>query len=178
MKKILKRLSLSILAVNLAFLGLANTSIENSYAAEASANQKYKSQKEELTYAVADRATVVSSEAFNSYASENSKAAYEKAIANGQRIIEKGNQASLEELAQATANINEAKATIRREVDRQVKMAKLREAVEDNKLSIKSARFLLENAPNSVAKVKSKLIKQIQTAESIIQRSEALLQRL
>lgn len=175
MKKTIKKIALSLLVANFAFLGLAQNSTYTSYAAEEQLTADYQKQKEQLSYAIADRSVVVSTEAYNKYASENAKARYEKAIADGQAIIEKGDNATFEELAIATSNINQAKATIWKDVDRLIKIEKLKVSVERNRTSIKSAKFLLENAPKTVAKVKDKLIEQIRKAEDTIQRSEAYL---
>lgn len=54
---------------------------------------------------------------------------------------------------------------------------KLRQAVEYNKTQVNSAKFLLENAPKTVAKVKDKLLTQIKKAEEIIEKSEKALSR-
>lgn len=175
MKKTIKKIALSLLVANFAFLGLAQNSTYTSYAAEEQLTADYQKQKEQLSYAIADRSVVVSTEAYNKYASENAKARYEKAIADGQAVIEKGDNATFEELAIATSNINQAKATILKDVDRLIKIEKLKVSVERNRTSIKSAKFLLENAPKTVAKVKDKLIEQIRKAEDTIQRSEAYL---
>ena len=175
MKKTIKKIALSLLVANFAFLGLAQNSTYTSYAAEEQLTADYQKQKEQLSYAIADRSVVVSTEAYNKYASENAKARYEKAIADGQAVIEKGDNATFEELAIATSNINQAKATIWKDADRLVKIEKLKVSVERNRTSIKSAKFLLENAPKTVAKVKDKLIEQIRKAEDTIQRSEAYL---
>ena len=51
----------------------------------------------------------------------------------------------------------------------------LKKAIEDNKIAIHSAEFLLENAPKSVAKVKAKLEKQIADAKATIEKSEKAL---
>ena len=175
MKKTIKKIALSLLVANFAFLGIAQNTTYTSYAAEEQLTVDYQKQKEQLSYAIADRSVVVSTEAYNKYASENAKARYEKAIADGQAVIEKGDNATFEELAIATSNINQAKATILKDVDRLIKIEKLKVSVERNRTSIKSAKFLLENAPKTVAKVKDKLIEQIRKAEDTIQRSEAYL---
>lgn len=54
----------------------------------------------------------------------------------------------------------------------------LKAAIEKNKVAIASAEFLLENAPKSVAKVKSKLVAQIANAKAIIEKSEKALAKL
>lgn len=55
---------------------------------------------------------------------------------------------------------------------------KLRRAIEANKTQVNSAKFLLENAPKTVAKVKDKLEMQIKKAEEIIEKSEKALARV
>ncbi len=178
MFKNIKKIALSVLVANFAFLGLAQTNVNTSYAAEEPLTKDYQKQKSQLSYAIADRAVVVSTEAYNSYASEDAKAAYEKAVANGQMVLEKGDAATFEELAVATANINQAKSVVWKDVDRLIKIDRLRLAVEDNKASVKSAKFLLESAPNTVARVRGKLIEKIKKAESVIQKSEDILSRI
>ena len=54
----------------------------------------------------------------------------------------------------------------------------LKKAADDNRAAIKSAEFLLENAPKSVAKVKGKLEDQIVTAKAALAKAEAALEKL
>ena len=54
----------------------------------------------------------------------------------------------------------------------------LKEAMMENKIAIKSAKFLLENAPKQVAPVRDKLIKLVENANNIIERSQNLLKKL
>lgn len=54
----------------------------------------------------------------------------------------------------------------------------LKEAMMENKIAIKSAKFLLENAPKQVAPVKDKLIKLVENANNIIERSQNILKKL
>lgn len=54
----------------------------------------------------------------------------------------------------------------------------LKEAMMENKIAIKSAKFLLENAPKQVAPVRDKLIKLVENAKNIIERSQNLLKKL
>lgn len=55
---------------------------------------------------------------------------------------------------------------------------RLRKAIEYNRGQVNAAKFLLEKAPNTVAKVKDKLIDQIKKSEEIIERSEKALSRV
>lgn len=54
----------------------------------------------------------------------------------------------------------------------------LKEAMMENKIAIKSAEFLLENAPKQVAPVRDKLIKLVENANNIIERSQNILKKL
>lgn len=175
MIKTIKKIALSLLIANFAFLGLAQGHINTSYADEVKVTNDYQKQKEQLSYAIADRAVVVSTDAYNNYASAESKAAYEKAVADGQAVLEKGDAATFEELAVATSNINQAKATIWKDVEKIIKIERLKASMAKNRTSIQSAKFLLENAPKTVAKVRGKLLDQIKKAELTIQKSEAYL---
>lgn len=175
MIKTIKKLTLTLLVANFAFLGLGHSAQNISYAAEDSLSSDYQEQKNQLSYAIADRAVVVSTDAYNNYASADAKAAYEKAVADGQIVLEKGDDATFEELAVATSNINQAKARIWKDVDKILKIEKLKASMEKNRTSIQSAKFLLEYAPKTVAKVRGKLLDQIKKAELTIQKSEAYL---
>ncbi|KGF04701.1 hypothetical protein [Anaerococcus lactolyticus] len=55
---------------------------------------------------------------------------------------------------------------------------RLRKAYMENKIMVKSAKFLLENAPNTIKPVKAKLERQVKNAESIIVRTEKILKIL
>lgn len=54
----------------------------------------------------------------------------------------------------------------------------LKASIDDNKAAVKSAEFLLQNAPKSVAKVKAKLEAQIATAKAAIAKGEAALAKV
>ena len=175
MKKTIKKIALSLLVANFAFLGLAQNSTYTSYAAEEQLTADYQKQKEQLSYAIADRSVVVSTEAYNKYASENVKASYEKAIADGQAVLQKGDSATKEELATATININNAKAGISRDAKAAIDKINLTKAIEINRIVIDAAKFLLEKAPNKVAKVKDQLLTMIKESEELIRKAEAIL---
>lgn len=55
---------------------------------------------------------------------------------------------------------------------------RLRKAYMENKIMVKSAKFLLENAPNTIKPVKAKLERQVKNAEAIIARTEKILKKL
>lgn len=54
----------------------------------------------------------------------------------------------------------------------------LKASIDDNKAAVKSAEFLLQNAPKSVAKVKAKLEAQIVKAKAAIEKGEAALAKV
>ena len=54
----------------------------------------------------------------------------------------------------------------------------LKEAVAENKISVKSGEFLLENAPKQIAPVKDKLTMLINNAKYIIEKSEKVMTKL
>lgn len=176
MKKVIKKISIAFFAINFAFLGLGQTETFQVFASEAQEKDaKYYEQKEELKKAVNDRAKVVSTDAYNNYASADAKAAYENAISNGQAILNKGDAATREELATATRNINNAKAGISRDAKAAIDKINLTKAIERNRIVIDAAKFLLENAPSKVANVKDQLLTMIQESEALIRKAEAFL---
>lgn len=175
MIKLIRRLSLGLLAAGLAFGGSSQISSKMAYAAEETNKIKYESQKEQLILAIVDMPKVISSDAFTNYAKAASKAAYEQAVAEGQAVLDKGKEAKMEELAQATVNINNAKAMIIRDVNDSMAKIQLQKAVDDNKTTINAIRLLMKNSPQKIAKVKDQLLQIIKESEALIQEAEKLL---
>ncbi|WP_311481309.1 FIVAR domain-containing protein [uncultured Anaerococcus sp.] len=175
MKKLIKKLCLSLFVANLMCLGAGNLIQKPAYAAEESDDIKYKIQREQLTLAVNDMPKVVGSEAYNTYAKSKTKLAYQQAIMDGQAILDKGNDAKIEELAGATANINSAKAGLSRDINDALTIKSLKEAVRESKITIDAVKILLETAPNKVAKVRGQLLQLIKDSEAVIREAEALL---
>lgn len=63
-------------------------------------------------------------------------------------------------------------------INREDAIERLKKAIDANKTQVAAAKYLLENAPTTVAKVKDKLLTQIKNAEAIIEKSEKILERL
>jgi|SRR5699024_9490798 len=174
--KILKKIALSLLAANLAFLGLGQANVREVYAAESqNTDIKYDIQKQNLLLAVTDSANVQSTEAYASYVSDNARAVYQQAVADGRAVLEKGDAATYEELNIATSKIQNAKLALKNEADKSIQNIKLREAVERNKIRISAARLLLETAPKKVASIKGQLLNLIKESEALIKAAEAIL---
>lgn len=174
--KILKKIALSLLAANLAFLGLGQANVREVYAAESqNTDIKYDIQKKNLLLAVTDSVNVQSTEAYASYVSDNARAVYQQAVADGRAVLEKGDAATYEELNIATSKIQNAKLALKNEADKSIQNIKLREAVERNKIRISAARLLLETAPKKVASIKGQLLNLIKESEALIKAAEAIL---
>lgn len=174
--KIFKKIALSLLAANLAFLGLGQANVREVYAAESqNADIKYEIQKKNLLLAVTDSVNVQSTEAYASYVSDNARAVYQQAVADGRAVLEKGDAATYEELNIATSKIQNAKLALKNEADKSIQNIKLREAVERNKIRISAARLLLETAPKKVASIKGQLLNLIKESEALIKAAEAIL---
>lgn len=174
--KILKKIALSLLAANLAFLGLGQANVREVYAAESqNTDIKYDIQKQNLLLAVTDSVNVQSTEAYASYVSDNARAVYQQAVADGRAVLEKGDAATYEELNIATSKIQNAKLALKNEADKSIQNIKLRDAVERNKIRISAARLLLETAPKKVASIKGQLLNLIKESEALIKAAEAIL---
>lgn len=174
--KIFKKIALSLLAANLAFLGLGQANVREVYAAESqNTDIKYDIQKQNLLLAVTDSVNVQSTEAYASYVSDNARAVYQQAVADGRAVLEKGDAATYEELNIATSKIQNAKLALKNEADKSIQNIKLREAVERNKIRISAARLLLETAPKKVASIKGQLLNLIKESEALIKAAEAIL---
>ena len=174
--KIFKKIALSLLAANLAFLGLGQANVREVYAAESqNTDIKYDIQKQNLLLAVTDSVNVQSTEAYASYVSDNARAVYQQAVADGRAVLEKGDAATYEELNIATSKIQNAKLALKNEADKSIQNIKLREAVKRNKIRISAARLLLETAPKKVASIKGQLLNLIKESEALIKAAEAIL---
>lgn len=166
----------SLLAINFAFMGLGQTRISEVYAAEPSQEQQYSQQKANLKNAVDDYIDVVSSEAYNSHVSEKTKSEYEVAMAEGRRILDKGNDATFLELRQATARLQEIKEAMKRQTAESVgKKVKLQALVEESKVTISAVKLLFATSPEKVAKVRPQLEALIKKSEALIKKAEAIL---
>lgn len=177
--KLIKKIAIGIFALGLSLGAGTLTGLDSkAYAAEATDQEKYKTQKEQLNYAVTDRANVVSSEAYVSYASEDTKAKYEKAVADGAAVLAKGDKASIEELAAATSNINQARSNIVRDVKKKLAKVNLQKAVEKNQNTSQAAKYLIQNYPNTVANVRTELEALIAKSDKLVKQAQALLQKM
>ena len=174
--KLSKKIAISLLAANFAFLGLGQTNVREVYAAESQNDEiKYDIQKKNLLLAVTDSVNVESTEAYTSYVSEESRANYQQAVAEGRAVLEKGDNATFDELRLATGKIQEAKLALKRDADKAIQNVKLREAVERNKIRVSAARLLLDTAPKKVAGIKDQLLNLIKESEALIRAAEAIL---
>lgn len=174
--KLLKKFAISLLVANFAFLGLGQANIKPVYAAEVENDKiKYDIQKKNLMLAIADSVNVESSEVYNSYISAETQKAYQSAIAEGRAAIEKGENATFDELRIATGKIQDAKLAMKRDADKVIRTAKLRQAIDNNKTKVSAAKLLLKLAPQKVAKVRGVLLNLIKDSEALIKKAEALL---
>ncbi len=176
MNKGIKKLLAGVFVVNLSILGAGfipyTNALDTVHADQAS---DISIQRDELNKAVNDSDNVVNSLGFTNYASQESKDAYLRAIANGKKVLGLGNDASFDLLSAATFEINSAKDMIKNDAADMVKIESLRKAVENNKIQSDAARNLLENYPNTVRNVKEKLEKLIIDSEAYIKRANAIL---
>ena len=174
--KLSKKIFASLLAANFAFMGLGQACIGEVYAAEPSQEQQYAVQKMNLKNAVDDYIDVVSSEAYNSHVSAKTKSEYEVAMAEGRRILDKGNDATFLELRQATARLQEIKEAMKRQTAASVgKKVKLQALVEESKVTISAVKLLFATSPEKVAKVRPQLEALIKKSEALIKKAEAIL---
>lgn len=174
--KLSKKIFASLLAANFAFMGLGQACIGEVYAAEPSQEQQYAVQKMNLKNAVDDYIDVVSSEAYNYHVSAKTKSEYEVAMAEGRRILDKGNDATFLELRQATARLQEIKEEMKRQTAESVgKKVKLQALVEESKVTISAVKLLFATSPEKVAKVRPQLEALIKKSEALIKKAEAIL---
>ena len=154
---------------------------EASYATSSENLNTLENQKRELQHAVDDSIKVINSEVYFSYTSQDLKNNYENAIENAKLELTR-QDASYDELRQATIRVNEAKKAI---YDAASKLAQkmytknqLKKSIENNRMQVNVAKNLLENYPHTIKNVRSKLVKILEDSQQLISQAEALLEKL
>lgn len=176
--KLKNKLLVGIISTNLLVAGGVVLSPNNVAYAASTANDKLNQQRTQLQLAVDDMVNVVNTNAYFNYASQESKNVYEKAIGNAHTVLARGENASYEELRNATIRINNAKQQVENEVSRIVKKQKLQRAIKDNKTQVAAARMVMRDYPKTVEKVRPQLEQIIARSESLVKRAEAILSSL
>ena len=105
---------------------------------------------------------------------DGSREVYEKALKDLITFAQGAN--SIVTLEGGKVVVKPAKEEGKKSVAEAVKA--LKASIDDNKAAVKSAEFLLQNAPKSVAKVKAKLEAQIVKAKAAIEKGEAALAKV
>lgn len=175
--KLSKKILLGLFAINFAFIGShLGYKTNTAYAEEIDAD--YIKQRNALIEAVNDRVNVISTEAFYSYASENARLMYEKAVADAEAVLELGHSASFDQMSQATEAINAAKATILKEVNHILTKRRLENVLEQVRSTNRATRYVLENYPNTIAKVRGEIEALLQKQDRQIKEAEKRLQNM
>lgn len=175
--KLSKKIFLGLFAINFAFIGShLGYKTNTAYAEEIDAD--YIKQRNALIEAVNDRVNVISTEAFYSYASENARLMYEKAVADAESILELGHSASFDQLSQATNAINSAKQNILREVNHILTKRRLENALEQVRATNKATKYILEKYPNTIAKVRPEIEALLQKQDRQIKEAEKRLKNM
>nr|WP_072536865.1 FIVAR domain-containing protein [Anaerococcus mediterraneensis] len=175
--KLGKKILSGLFAITFIFTGSCLGYQKNTvYADEVDA--EYEIQRKALVEAVNDRANVISTEAFYSYASENSKAIYEKAVADAEAVLELGHGASFDQMSQATEAINTAKQNIIKEVNHILTKRKLERVLEKVRATNRATKFILEKYPNTIAKVRPEIEALLQKQDRQIREAEKRLQNM
>lgn len=112
---------------------------------------------------------------FKEHKQKEEKAKEKSPEAKDKRPENKKKEGKKQEPGNDSENKNIRVRSRKKDIRKYIKL--LEEAVMKNKIAVKSAEFLLENAPKQVAPVKDKLIKQINNAKMIIEKSEKLLEK-
>lgn len=177
--KIKSKLLIGLLTTNLLVAGGAVINSPSGQAYAASTTQdKFGQQRTQLQLAVDDMVNVVNTNAYFNYASQESKNVYEKAIGNATTVLARGNNASYEELRNATIRINDAKLQVENEVSRIVQKQKLQRAIDNNKTQVAAAKMVMTNYPKTVERVRPQLEQIIAKSENLVRRAEAVMKTL
>lgn len=174
------KLLIGLLTANLIMGGGVILSPSNvAYATSTTTNNdKFNQQRTQLQLAVDDMVNVVNTNAYFNYASQESKNTYEMAIGNAQTVLARGENASYEELRNATIRINDAKKQVENEVTRIVKKQKLQNAINRNKIKVAAARHVINNYPETIKNIRPQLEELIANSERLLQKAEAAIARI
>lgn len=144
----------------------------------ANQNQKYTQQVDQLKLAVDDMINVVNTNAYYNYASQATKAEYEKSIGNANVILARVPNASFTELRDATIRINNSKQAIEAEISNIVLKQRLEKKITESQTTVNAARQLMKVMPNASKKIKPRLDALIAKSEKLIAEAQAVLATL
>lgn len=176
--KLRNKLLIGLLSTNLLLAAGVVSNPQNIAYATSTNNDKISQQRAQLELAVNDMVNVVNTNAYFNYASQESKNTYEKAIGNATTVLARGENASYEELRNATIRINDAKQQVENEVSRIIKKQKLQRAIDNNKTQVAAARMVMRDYPKTIERVRPQLEQIIARSESLVKKAEAIINTL
>lgn len=173
-----KRLIAGLLAFNFAFIGLGPvfqkvSPVNISYAAEDDAT-KLKTQKEQLQIGVDDSVNIFASETYNLIKKQSLKANYVEALEYAKTLLNKEDP-SYEELRNATIALNNAKSEIREYGKKILAVQKLKAAVEENRITIKAIKYLMNTYPAIAKSIGPKANAIIEKSNRVIANAQRII---
>lgn len=170
-----KKLLALIFTINFAFLATV-PSFQNispvsiSYAEE----DKISTQREQLQKGVEDSEKIFASKAYGLINKESLKAKYNEALGYAKSVLNNEN-ASYEELRNATIGLNEAKNNLKEYGKKILAVQELKDTVDENKLTIQSIKFIINEYPAIARSMGDRANDIIRRSNDVIARAERII---
>lgn len=170
-----KKLLALIFTINFAFLATV-PSFQNispvsiSYAEE----DKISTQREQLQNGVNDSEKIFASKAYGLINKESLKAEYNGALEYAKSVLNNEN-ASYEELRNATIGLNEAKNNLKEYGKKILAVQELKNTIDEHKLTIKSIKFIMSEYPAIARSMGDRANDIIRRSNDVIARAERII---
>lgn len=170
-----KKLLALIFTINFAFLatfpGFQTISpVSISYAAE----DEIATQREQLQKGVNDSENIFASKAYGLINKESLKAEYNGALEYAKSVLNNEN-ASYEELRNATIGLNDAKNNLKEYGKKILAVQELKDTVDDHKITIKSINYIMSEYPALARSMGDRANDIIRRSNEVIARAESII---
>lgn len=170
-----KKLLALIFTINFAFLAIAPgfqtiSPVSISYAAE----DEIATQREQLQLGVNDSENIFASRAYGLINKESLKAEYNGALEYAKSVLN-NKDASYEELRNATIGLNDAKNNLKEYGKKILAVQKLKDTVDEHKLTIKSIKFIMSEYPAIARAMGERANDLIRRSNDVIARAERII---
>lgn len=170
-----KKLLALIFTINFAFLAITPgfqtiSPVSISYAAE----DEIATQREQLQKGVNDSENIFASKAYGLINKESLKAEYNGALEYAKSVLNNEN-ASYEELRNATIGLNDAKNNLKEYGKKILAVQELKATIDDHKITIKSINYIMSEYPALARSMGDRANDIIRRSNEIIARAESII---
>lgn len=170
-----KKLLALIFTINFAFLATVPSfqtisPVSISYAAE----NEIATQREQLQKGVNDSENIFASKAYGLINKESLKAEYNGALEYAKSVLNNEN-ASYEELRNATIGLNDAKNNLKEYGKKILAVQELKATIDDHKITIKSINYIMSEYPALARSMGDRANDIIRRSNEIIARAESII---